>query len=563
MPISASTVIPAKFINKYEGVSPFVPVLASSGTLPYAYAISPSLPTGLTLDASTGSIAGTPTQRIDPTTYTVTVTDAIDETASSTFILETNVSYLNAIDLVTNSTLTIQTVESLPISDRLLGDVDITEITVITNDQSGDNIETDGEILLTLPVTQESFKGSLKNYYGSLSVDVGTHTIDQQTYTTPGSYTWTVPAGVTTVAIAAIGGGGIGAQNVSGGSGGSGADLGYANNISVTAGQQLSVTVGAGGATGADFGVTGGDSAVTLPGTNIPVVFAAGGVGGDSVYWSDPNPYFSNYDLTGVFTTQNIVDPQSRIVTYSVSSASLPTGFTLNSSTGEISYTSQSITNDVEHAPFTLSAAVSGQTITKQLVLKAIVVPPGYSQATAVNDLAAFDSANNPSGIYWFSPPGATSADYQLYYQKDLQNTGVGWVRVFSSPYASTATLNLLGQSLPITQFMVRRTTGDVWATAGWNDGTYRRFNTRNDTGDLTTTGTRIGFRVFFGYAGGHGIYNTGQGVCNWPSSVNAVGAGYDGATCGSFPDSLRWGSGNATNTYDNRSGTYEIWLRW
>lgn len=184
MPVSASTAVPVKFINKYETVSPFVPVQVSSGTAPYVYAISPTLPTGMTLDTSTGSISGTPAQRIDPTVYTVTITDAVNDTASSTFLLETNVSYLNAIDLVTNSTLTIQTVESLPISDRLLGDVDITEITVITNDQSGDNIETDGEILLTLPVTQESFKGSLKNYYGSMSVNIGTHTIDQQTYTT-------------------------------------------------------------------------------------------------------------------------------------------------------------------------------------------------------------------------------------------------------------------------------------------------------------------------------------------------------------------------------------------
>ena len=57
------------------------------GSTPYKYAISPSLPTGLTFSTSTGVVAGTPTVSLSNTTFTVTVTDsgATPQTASSTF----------------------------------------------------------------------------------------------------------------------------------------------------------------------------------------------------------------------------------------------------------------------------------------------------------------------------------------------------------------------------------------------------------------------------------------------------------------------------------------------
>ncbi|MDO8553144.1 MAG: hypothetical protein Q7S01_06525 [bacterium] len=73
-------------------------------------------------------------------------------------------------------------------------------------------------------------------------------------YTAPGTYTFTVPAGVSTVTatIAGAGGGGGGATMSgdywTGGGGGSG---GYVTqDISVTAGQQLTIVVGAGGCAG-------------------------------------------------------------------------------------------------------------------------------------------------------------------------------------------------------------------------------------------------------------------------------------------------------------------------
>jgi hypothetical protein len=181
-----------------------------------------------------------------------------------------------------------------------------------------------------------------------------------------------------------------------------------------------------------------------------------------------------------------------------------------------------------------------------------------------ITDLQAFDQLNRPEGTYYFRPPNntATADIFQMYYRVMAGN---GFVRVFSSPYNDTATVNLINLSIPLTQLLVQRDNGDFRTTAGWNDGALRYFNTRNTTGDLTTTGDRVGYRIFFGYAGGHGIYNTSQNVCSWSgNTLGAVGAGYDGAECGSFPNGLRWGTGNASSAnYDNRSGTWELWLRW
>ncbi len=55
-------------------------VTASGGTAPYTYSVVGTLPTGLSLNSSTGAITGTPTQ---PGTFTIKVTDAAGATAST------------------------------------------------------------------------------------------------------------------------------------------------------------------------------------------------------------------------------------------------------------------------------------------------------------------------------------------------------------------------------------------------------------------------------------------------------------------------------------------------
>jgi len=77
--------------------------------------------------------------------------------------------------------------------------------------------------------------------------------IGQQEFTTPGTFSWVAPAGVTSVSVVAVGGGGGGnhwAFVCAGNfyhSGGSGGGLGYKNNVTVIPGTSYTVVVGAGG----------------------------------------------------------------------------------------------------------------------------------------------------------------------------------------------------------------------------------------------------------------------------------------------------------------------------
>jgi hypothetical protein len=198
-------------------------------------------------------------------------------------------------------------------------------------------------------------------------------------------------------------------------------------------------------------------------------------------------------------------------------------------------------------------------------------VRDGSTSDLAAQSMTDFDILRRPAGNYFFQLP---SQDPLLSYTVvtfeysgfDLSGTGFGWVKLFESPYNGTATTNLLGLGYRFNQFMIRRSDGAFWGTGGWADGSIcRAFNYRdaNSNGDLTNTGTKSGFRVFFGIGGGHGFYNTSQNPCNWSDSTGSIGAGWDGSSCGTFPNSLLWGTGTSSAVYDNRSGTWATWGRW
>lgn len=101
----------------------------------------------------------------------------------------------------------------------------------------------------------------------------------QTAYTSPGTYTFVVPAGVTSISAVVVAGGGGGAHSTRGMPGGGGG-LAYINNTSVTPGESLTVTVGAGGAGGVSFsgGQAGGNSQIYRGGTKL--VRAIGGGAG-------------------------------------------------------------------------------------------------------------------------------------------------------------------------------------------------------------------------------------------------------------------------------------------
>jgi hypothetical protein len=116
----------------------------------------------------------------------------------------------------------------------------------------------------------------------------------QQLYDTPGTYTFTVPTGVTSVSTAVIGGGAGASFNyyyATMGQGGGGGALAYKNNISVTPGQTVTVVVGAGGAGGVgnnnQYGQDGGASSFTCQGTTY--AHAGGGKAPQAAYSGSQN----------------------------------------------------------------------------------------------------------------------------------------------------------------------------------------------------------------------------------------------------------------------------------
>ena len=94
-----------------------------------------------------------------------------------------------------------------------------------------------------------------------------------------GTYSWIAPAGVTSVSIVAVGGGGAGGYGsgtyYSGGSGGSGG-LSYSNNISVTPGTSYNIVVGIRGESRQYLAGTDGGASSAIS------AYAGGGGGGDS-----------------------------------------------------------------------------------------------------------------------------------------------------------------------------------------------------------------------------------------------------------------------------------------
>lgn len=97
----------------------------------------------------------------------------------------------------------------------------------------------------------------------------------QQAYTTPGTYSWTAPAGVTSVCVVCVGAG----SSASGyfGTAGAGGALAWKNDISVTPGQSYTVVVGAGGVGGTGTGYAGAAGGQSSFSNGVITVIAGGG----------------------------------------------------------------------------------------------------------------------------------------------------------------------------------------------------------------------------------------------------------------------------------------------
>jgi hypothetical protein len=130
-----------------------------------------------------------------------------------------------------------------------------------------------------------SFNNIGTTWYDLTNSSSSAVSVGQSAYTTAGTFTFTVPAGVTSISAVVIGGGGGGAgadnaqirNETNGGGGGGGLAYG---TISVTPGETLNITVGTGGNGGAADGNGGAGGTSTIVRSATTLLSGGGGTGG-------------------------------------------------------------------------------------------------------------------------------------------------------------------------------------------------------------------------------------------------------------------------------------------
>lgn len=190
--------------------------------------------------------------------------------------------------------------------------------------------------------------------------------------------------------------------------------------------------------------------------------------------------------------------------------------------------------------------------------------PRGYADGTINSPFGSPVQAmvmGAASGVVYYFKYGSMSSAVQMEFNSNYYESKP-FCCVFRSPYAGTATTNLLNLNIPMGGLLVQRDALDIRAAVYWS--TPIVYNTLSGTGNNTSDSGYPYRRVLLGGAGSHGLYNTSQQSCNWGDSVGAVGAGWTGSTCGSWPNDLKWGTGQSgTPVYTNLSGTWSHWVYW
>jgi hypothetical protein len=96
-PLAAAQAVASTILTQNHAAVAFKPVTATGGAAPLSFSVMPSLPSGLSLDSTSGQVSGTPTATLADTSFTVTVTDANNHTASASFDLTVNSAVLASV----------------------------------------------------------------------------------------------------------------------------------------------------------------------------------------------------------------------------------------------------------------------------------------------------------------------------------------------------------------------------------------------------------------------------------------------------------------------------------
>jgi hypothetical protein len=249
----------------------------SAGTLPSGLSFVSTGPTGAYLTGTLGSVSSQTTYN-----FTIAATDAAGKVATQDFSFVVNP------DTVTWSTTTLSIV--LNVNSRVYTMLSATSAAGLDITYSSSNLpaglsitgntlssgEQTSAVSYSFNITATASNGKS----AQISVSMGVMVPSQAIYTTPGTYSWQAPTGVTRVSAVAFGGGGGGGAYSAYGRGGGGGGMSWVNDIIVVPGQSYTVVVGAGGTRGAyattSLGGTGGQSYFI----NATTVQGGGGTGG-------------------------------------------------------------------------------------------------------------------------------------------------------------------------------------------------------------------------------------------------------------------------------------------
>ncbi|MDT8886299.1 putative Ig domain-containing protein [Aquirufa sp. LEPPI-3A] len=348
-----------------QAITPVTPT--SSGGVVSTYSISPSLPGGLVFDTATGTISGTPTELKSATTYTITATNS-GGTTSTTFSLTVNdvaptgLTYASPIVLERGITIS-------PIGPSTSGGV-ITTYSISPTLPAGLSFNTSTGVISGTPTAvtaRATYTISGSNISGSLTATIDILVNDAPpvnfTYTTPPIYY--LNTAITPLTPASSGG----------------TPAGYSISPALPVGLSFNTATGV---------ISGTPTAITASATYVVTAFNFVGSVSQNVVIEvkDYAPINLVYPVGTLTATKTVaISPITptvgggAVITYTVSPA-LPTGLTINSSTGELSGTATVLSPS---ATYTLTANNgTGFTTTTMQIAVVDVVPSQLSYATPV-----------------------------------------------------------------------------------------------------------------------------------------------------------------------------------
>jgi len=324
--------------------------VTSSGGAVVSYSVSPSLPAGLSLDTSTGSISGTPTAVTSSASYTITATNTGGtDTASVTIVVNDiapSISYgSTSLTLEKGTAMTTETVTSTGGT--------VVSYAVSPSLPAGLSLDTSTGAISGTPTavtSSASYTITATNTGGTDTASITIVVNDVAPTISYGSTSLTLEKGTTmTTETPTVGGGTITSWSVS---------------PSLPAGLSLDSSTGA---------ISGTPSAVT---SSANYTITATNTGGSdtatiTIVVNDIAPVVSystsSFTLTKgtAMTTTSPTSTGGTVVTWSVS-PSLPAGLSLDTSTGVLSGTPTAVTSS---ASYTITATNTGGTDTASVTI--------------------------------------------------------------------------------------------------------------------------------------------------------------------------------------------------